>query len=167
MKKKFFVFLISITLVTNFSFAQNRTIGISSSIQDNQFGILLPLWLGDDFVLAPAFHLAYAQNVGTEYSLGLVPRFYFKTEKVAPYLGFKIGTMGNIPSANVDVDYDKAIYILAGIAFGAEYFLEEKFSFGVEAQGNCTYSDEDSNRFGNPGGFNFNTATMITATVYF
>jgi hypothetical protein len=53
------------------------------------------------------------------------------------------------------------------VAFGAEYFLSDSFSFGVEAQGNLTKSDENSSRFGNPGGVNFNTGAMVSATVYF
>jgi hypothetical protein len=40
-------------------------------------------------------------------------------------------------------------------------------SFGVEAQGNFTKSDKNSLRYGNPDGLNFNTATMISATIYF
>ena len=73
----------------------------------------------------------------------------------------------NKPSSDNEIDNDTKVDIILGIAFGAEYFLDEHFSIGVEAQGNLTQSDEKSIRFGNPDGTNFNTATMITATVYF
>ena len=43
-----------------------RSIGLSASLQGNQAGILLPIWLGDNFVLAPSLSFVYAQDQGTE-----------------------------------------------------------------------------------------------------
>ena len=57
--------------------------------------------------------------------------------------------------------------IIGGVALGGEYFLSDHFSFGVEAQANVTRSDNQSFRFGNPGGLTLNTATAVLATVYF
>lgn len=54
-----------------------------------------------------------------------------------------------------------------GIGVGGEYFLGDKFSVGVEAQLNATHSSKTSSRFGNPGGWNINTASAVLATVYF
>jgi hypothetical protein len=72
-----------------------------------------------------------------------------------------------IPSSENEIITKTQIDILGGLAFGGEYFLTDNFSFGVEAQGNLTKSDENSFRFGNPGKINFNTGTMISATIYF
>jgi hypothetical protein len=144
-----------------------RFIGLSGSIQGNQFGILIPMWLEERFVLAPAFDLKFAEGVGTDLSIGLVPRWYLNDEILAPYFGIKIGTIINIPSSKNEIDTDTKADIVGGIAFGAEYFFTDRFSLGVEAQGNFTKSDKKSNRFGNPDGINFNTATMVSATIYF
>jgi hypothetical protein len=53
------------------------------------------------------------------------------------------------------------------LAFGAEYFIDPRFSIGIELQGNATKSDKNSMRFGNPGNWNFNLATMVSANMYF
>ena len=167
MKKKFIPLGLVLFLLSNLSYSQSRiSIGLSGSVQSNQFGILLPIWLGEKFVLAPAFDLKFVDKTGTEFSFGLAPRFYFNHEKLAPYFGLKVGTIMNFPSSDNDIDA-KIFDILAGLAFGAEYFLTDRLSVGVEAQGNFTISDKDSDRFGNPGGLNFNTATMVSVTIYF
>lgn len=160
--------LLVLTLIVKHSFSQEvRFIGLSGSVQGSQFGILIPLWLEDRFVLAPAFEFKFGENIGTEFSLGLNPRWYLNDETITPYFGLKIGTIINIPSSKNEIDTDTKVDFVGGIAFGVEYFITERLSFGVEAQGNLTKSDKNSNRFGNPDGINFNTATMISATVYF
>ena len=167
--KKIIVFILFLTFLSSgYLFSQaERTIGLSGSIQSNQLGISLPIWLGEKFVLAPALDFEYAEKIGTDFSIGLAPRFYFKNEKLSPYFGLKLGTAINIPSSDNTIDEETKWDILGGVAFGAEYFLGDNFSVGVEAQGNFTKSDKNSNRFGNPDGLNFNTATMISATIYF
>lgn len=50
---------------------------------------------------------------------------------------------------------------------GGDYFLSPQFSLGVEAQFNFTISHENSQRFGNPDGTSFNTATAVNAAFYF
>jgi hypothetical protein len=144
-----------------------RILGLSGSIQENQFGIMLPVWISNDIVLAPVFDLKYAESIGTDFNLGLVSKFYFKNEKVSPYFGLRVGTAINLPSHDNEVETGNKIDLIGGPAFGAEYFFDEHFSFGIELQGNLTKSDEYSYRFGNPDGLNFNTATMIYASIYF
>lgn len=168
MKVKIFtVMFLIVSLSASLHSQDKKFIGISGSIQGNQYGILIPMWLGEKFVLAPAIDLKYAEGTGTDIGIGLSPRFYLKNDKTAPYFGLKIGALLNKPSSENEIDTDTKLDLLGGIAFGGEYFLAEKFSFGVELQGNFTKSDDKSNRFGNPGGLNFNTGTMISATLYF
>jgi len=148
-------------------FSQDKTkIGLSGSIQENQFGILIPFCIEEKFVLAPAFNVVYAEKVGSEFSIGLVPKYYIKKDKISPYLGLKLGAIINIPNSKI-LDFETKVDIVGGLAFGGEYFIDDNFSFGVEAQGNLTKSDKNSMRFGNADGINFNTATMIYATIYF
>jgi hypothetical protein len=168
MKKSIVLALFLAFLCPSHAFSQTgRKIGLSGSLQSGQLGISVPMWLGDKFVLAPAIDFAYAEKIGTDFSVGLASRFYFKHEKLSPYFGLKIGTSINIPSSESVIDKTSKFDLIGGLAFGAEYFIDDNFSLGVEAQGNFTKSDEDSDRFGNPGGLNFNTATMISATIYF
>lgn len=168
MKLKYLLLSLILLLVSISSYSQEpKKIGLSGSLQDNQFGILIPIWMGEKFVLAPAFDLKIAEKAGTDFAIALVPRFYFSKEKLSPYFGLKFGTFINKPYTENDVDPDTKLDILGGLAFGGEYFLSEHFSFGVEVQANLTKSDDNSYRFGNPGKINFNTGTMIAATVYF
>ena len=99
--------------------------------------------------------------------IGIVPKYYFKTEQVAPYAGLRAGAIFYNPADKNEINVTKTTDILVGGAFGADYFFFEKFSIGVELQGNFTISDENSFRFGNPGNVNFNTAAAVLVSVYF
>jgi hypothetical protein len=164
------ILLISMTFLfaCHMLYAQSELkYGLSGSVQGNQFGISVPMWLGEKFVLAPGFDLKFAETVGTDFSIGLAARFYSRVESLRPYFGLKAGTAVYIPSSDSEINTTTNVDILGGIAYGLEYFVTDNLSFGVEAQGNLTRSAKESNRYGNPGGINFNTATMISATIYF
>lgn len=145
--------------------ANVRTIGISASVQNNVYGINLPIWLSPKFVLAPSIGIDYAQSVGTDYTLGLMPKFYLKTEKLSPFVDFKIAAIFNSPETTTDKN--SKTDLLFGAGFGGEYFFNDNFSISAEFQGNLTSSDKFSSRFGNPGNINFNLATAVTVNIYF
>jgi len=164
MKRKSIVLIFILVLLTSYIYSQNTMkVGLSGSIQGSQFGILVPVWLAEKIVIAPAIEIIYAEKIGTDIGIGIAPRFYINKNKVSPYFGIKAGVYINMPAS----DNNKAIDYLFGGAFGGEYFVFENLSFGVEIQGNMTKSDENSYRFGNPEGITFNTGTMISATIYF
>jgi uncharacterized membrane protein (UPF0136 family) len=166
--KKVLIISLLFLLPGKMLYAQSEAkIGLSGTVQSNQFGISIPVWLGEMFVLAPGLDLKYAETVGTDFSFGLSARYYLKKEIVCPYLGLKAGTAFFMPSSDNPLNDKSKMDLLGGIAFGIEYFVADKLSFGIEAQGNFTKSDKRSNRFGNPDGLNFNTATMLSATAYF
>jgi hypothetical protein len=168
MKNKNFLILFVCLFTTTILFAQEKAkVGLSASIQDNSFGILIPIWFSNHFMLAPSFSVKSAQDIGTDFGVGVVPRFYFRKEKLSPYIGLKAGALISSPSSKNSTNTETVVDFATGIAFGAEYFLSDNFSFGVEAQGNLTKSAGNSDRFGNPGGINFNTGTMFLATIYF
>jgi hypothetical protein len=144
---------------------KTRTVGISASLQNNIYGINLPIWLHPKFVLAPSIGINYAQNIGTDYTIGLMPKFYLKTEKLSPFIDFKIAAIFNSPQTTNDTN--SKTDLLIGTGFGGEYFFNDNFSVSAEFQGNLTSSDKLSNRFGNPGNINFNLATVVTINVYF
>lgn len=135
--------------------------GFSASVQNNHFGVQVPIWLSESFTLAPNFGAAFTENRGGELQIGLVPKIYFKKQTVSPYLSFLIGTIIGMPE-HIDNTYD----FVFGISFGLEYFINKQFSLAIEGQINGTQSDDNSLRFNNPGSLNINTATGFSATIY-
>ncbi len=162
------IIFLGFLLSANMLFSQNTPrVGLSGTVQSDQFGISVPVWLSENFALAPSIGILYAEKVSTDFAIGLASRFYFSTEGLAPYFALNVGTAIKIPSDDNIMEEDIMVDFIFGLGYGAEYFISDHFSLGVEAQLNLTKSDENSNRFGNPGGVNINTATMITATIYF
>jgi hypothetical protein len=146
--------------------SKKRTVGISASLQNNVYGINIPIWLSQKFVLAPTFGINYAGTVGTDYTLGIMPKFYLKeAKKLASFIDFKVAGIFNAPQSSFDKN--SKTDLLIGVGFGGEYFFNDNFSIGAEFQGNLTSSDKNSNRFGNPGNVNFNLATAATINIYF
>lgn len=141
----------------------NKTFGISALIQESQYDIMLPVFISKSVVLAPAIGISSVSEAGTDLALGVVTRFYLNDKIVRPFLGGRIGILYFNPSSGRTSTTD----FVAGFLAGGEYFLNEGFSLGVEAQLNASVSDESSSRFGNPGGVNINTGAAVFATVYF
>ena len=164
------IFLLGISTTYSQDTSKGNSFGISALVQDSQFDILFPIFLSESAVIAPALGLIYASEVGSDISLGLVGRFYLNNKVVRPFLGGRAGAIFFSPSSSDDdggADPESTTDFLVGILAGGEYFLNESFSFGIEAQLNATISDENSSRFGNPGGTNINTGAAVFATVYF
>lgn len=166
MKKKLFtaifLFALSLTTLNAQSTAPAHSVGLSASIQSNQLEILLPIWTSNTFSIAPAFGAIWTEDTGADLALGIVPRFYFYREKFAPYIGAKAGILYAMPNEG-----DGVIDYILGLSGGGEYFLDDHFSLGVEAQLNIGKSDPKSGRFGAPDRISVNTASAIFATIYF
>lgn len=158
--------MLIILLLTGTLYSQetqnHRKFGLSASLQTDQMDIAVPIWIGDKTILAPALSILHVEDVGTDLGIGIVPKFYLRMNKVSPYVVLRAGTLFFLPKHS-----DNTFDWVAGAGFGADYFFDERFSIGVEAQLNMTISDKKSDRFGNPGGMNYNTATAIVASIYF
>ena len=140
----------SFCMMTQIAVSQDSTavrkVGISASLQDNQIDVLVPIWMGSQFSLSPVFGMIWTGGTGADLHIGIVPRFFLSTEKVAPYLGARLAVLQTLPAAGSGTtDW------LVGGAFGGEYFVDRHFSIGIESQLNLTISDVNSSRFGNPG----------------
>lgn len=158
--------LFSITLQAQLA-EEKHPVGISASLQNGQFGFLIPIWLSDQFSLAPSVNLSSASGVGSEYGIGIVPRYYFRRERVSPFVGLRAAALFTQPKDGNGFDPINTTDILVGGAFGADYFFDQQLAIGIELQANFTISDENSLRFNNPGGTNFNTASAIFLSIYF
>ena len=162
----FYSALVIVVISPTTIFAQDTTdnskFGLSASLQDNQFDIIIPYRYSKSIVFAPAFSFINIEDTGSDIGIGFIWRYYFKTKKVSPFLGTRFAALIASPD-NGDSTTD---YIF-GISFGGEYFLDDNFSFGLETQLNAAKSDESSMRFNTPDLLKINTATSIFATIYF
>jgi hypothetical protein len=138
-------------------------IGLSTAIQESQLDIMIPIWISDNAVLAPGINAVWIEDGGQDIGFGFNLRSYRDSrKKITPYFGGRFGAMLLMPDGGKTVtDY------LFGVMLGGEFFLVKQFSFGIEAQINATMSDEESSRFGNPGGLNINTGSAFIANIYF
>jgi hypothetical protein len=136
--------------------------GIAAGLSVTSTSINLVRWVSPRLALIPSASLLWVEDGGTDWGLGFGMRFYrHPRQAVYPYTTVGLGVLGLAPeSGDATTDY------LLGIGYGGEYFPAKMFSLGVEIQLNLTVSDDESYRFGNPGGANINTATMIYATLY-
>jgi hypothetical protein len=141
------------------------TKGLSAAVQESQLGIMMPFFLSDKFVLAPGVQFAYASKAGMDISFGLSTKAFFSDhDKIRPYWGLKAGISYYNPKASNTSNQSDFVF---GGAAGVEYFFSQNFSVGIEPQLNLTLSDDESDRFGNPGGTGINTATIVTVNIYF
>ncbi len=136
--------------------------GISTGIQSNQLDIMIPIWTNNYVVVIPSVSFVDIGGRQSDLGLGLMLRHNLKSEEVVPYIGVRVGMLYFSPDNNEAItDY------VFGLAFGGEYFIKDKFSFGIEAQLNMTKSNEFSSRFGNPDGTTLNTASVAFMSIYF
>ena len=170
MKKHYFTLFIILFLLSVIQCksqdTSHRIAGFSATIQNAQYGIMIPIWISKNISVAPALDFQWGDDIGTDYAVGIVPKFYVSTKRLAPYICIKGGFASFVP-AKGNHSQIRTLDWLAGLGLGAEYFIDPRFSFGVEIQGNFTKSDKNSLRFNNPGKWNFNLATMVSANVYF
>ena len=114
---------------------ETRKFGLTASIQTGQAEILVPIWVGDVTTIAPGFRFNFVENGSTfgtdliQLGLLIAPRFYIDMPRVAPYFTIRGGVLFNFIN-----DFDDFIDIFLGVGFGGEYFINPKFSLGVEAQ---------------------------------
>ncbi len=168
MKLNYIILITLLSLTVGNVNAQNsslddRTFGLTASIQNENLDFQLPIWLNQNLVIAPVTGLVYAQDFGMDLTLGMVLKSYFtNSQEAVPYVSFKSAAIFGIPDEG-----DTITDFIIGVGFGGEYFFNPKFSIGIEYQGNASISDEGSFRFGNAGNLNFNTATQLSASIYF
>lgn len=161
--KKYILLIIVLLASTKLIAQEDRSWGVTANIQSNQFEFLLPIWLSETTTISPSISFIAAQDAGSDISIGIIPKFYLSEPVDAvPFFSTRVGAVVGIPN-NGDTIMD----FIVGAGFGGEYFFKPKFSVGIELQGNLTISDEGSFRYGNPGNINFNTATALTASIFF
>lgn len=142
--------------------SEERKIGLSTSLLKEQMDISIPIFTSEYYVVAPSLKVIYVEDAGTEFGFGASVKRYFRNTKVAPFITGRASLFG-LESKTNDASW---LDFGFGFGLGADYFFDPNFSVGLEAQLNATFSDKNSNRFGNPGGTNLTTAMAVTASIY-
>jgi len=135
--------------------------GLSAILGSNQSDIAMPFWVGSKLVMMPAIGISYGENINTVISFGLAAKFFYNDDqKVRPYFSPKFLVFHNSPSQGIsNTDFG------VGVGLGAEYFLDTKFSLGLEAQLN--YIQARSISYINQSYKNINTGSVVFACFYF
>ncbi len=139
-----------------------RKVGISASFQGPQLDFTVPIWVNESNVIMPSLHVVSFEKSSTEIGFGFGYRRNIRAGTTVPYAGVRLGAFILLPD-----DGEGMADYFGGPFLGGEYFFNDVFSAGVEAQINITKSDKKSYRFGNPGNINVNTATSAYVTFYF
>jgi hypothetical protein len=161
-----FIFFAILFMNLNINYAQeinHGSWGISAAVNGTETDIVFPIWTDNSNYIAPAIGLTSIGSVNTDLSAAVVFHHYIEFDShFSPFYGFRGGAIFGMPKTGTSTTDG-----IAGLLAGGEYFFNEHFSMGVEAQLNFTFSDKNSGRFGNPGGTNINTGTLVYASVYF
>lgn len=145
---------------------ERHGVGIRAGIQTAQLGIQVPIWAGDSFTIAPMIGFSTASDSGSDLILGLAFRKYLNNNQASPFIGIQYNAaIASAPASIANVE--PLIDHIVGLLLGGDFFFSEQFSLGAEVQLNYTKSDDNSIRFGVPGGETFNTATGVNASFYF
>ena len=145
------------SLNSGYAQGETRKFGLTGSLQGGQTTILVPLWLGDRLTVAPGFSLMWVDGGTTNIGLQVTPRLYLDMNRVAPYISGTVGVMLNMPNIGGDTTN-----LILGIGLGGEYFINPKFSMGVEARLNGTILNISGGSVAS-----MTTATAVHANVYF
>ena len=155
----FLTLFFAITLLSTTAFAQERptqsTFGLTASIQGNQTNLQVPIWLNDNVTIAPIFGINHQQDNFTSINLGVTPRFY---QDMGSDFATYLGARGILQRTSPEVGPEDSDFLL-GATGGGEYFLNGRFSLGVEAQLNFLVNDNGSDRL--------STGAAVMGTYYF
>ena len=139
--------------------AQDREVqrkwGFSAYLQTTQAEILIPIWLSQRFVLAPIIAANYTENTATLLGLGAALRVYTYMARLAPYYGIRTQAYIAMPNGGTS-----STAYLIGLFYGGEFFLNQRFSLGIEPGVNLLIPP-------NSGPLSVSTSTMVTASVHF
>lgn len=132
-----------------------RSVGLGAYIQMSQPDFLIPLWVAPNLVVVPEIRFSNTENSKTDLGVGLALRIYSKIARIAPYFGVRGRADLTLPSGGGGSSTD----ITAGAFAGGEYFINNQFSFGIEAHLLAMIPDTGSRKI--------ETETKMLANIYF
>jgi hypothetical protein len=125
---------------SGFGVHQKDRIGLSTSLQNDQLDIMVPLWFQNGPVLVPSVSLAKESGKFVDYGIGFMARINLMSGDAVPYVGVRFGMIDREYShGGMTNDY------YYGPVGGGEYFLSQHFSLSVEADlGRLLVADDAS-----------------------
>ena len=133
-----------------------RKWGLGASLQSNQGAIFVPIWLSPTLMLAPNASLNYIENLSTTIGAGVWVKIFPRMARVAPFWGLGATTSTVIISGGGGSNTT----IVPAVFFGGEFFINQRFSFGVQPTVAVAIPP-------NSGPISINTLTLLYATVFF
>lgn len=141
--------------------------GLTGMISDSHLDILIPMFLNESFYVAPAFGYADVEDVGSEYSLGIMLRGYTFKNDIASFIGLTYSAIKYVPNKNNEFSSGESqLDYLIGPHLGLEKYFGPNFCIGIMGQVNFTKTDKNSYRLGYPDKSYVNTATSVYLTIY-
>jgi len=147
----------------------NVRVGLTASLTNPHLDIILPIYFGNTFSIAPAFGFASVEDIGSDVSLGFVMRSYQVKSSISKYVGLGLAMM----KSKSDVDsvfptsYETQTDLLVSPQVGVEKNFDSSFAIGISAQVNIVKPDKNSFRLGYPDKLLINTGTSLYATLFF
>ena len=134
----------------------NRKWGLGASLQGGQTAVFVPIWLSPTFMLAPTASLNYVENTSTTIGAGVFVKIFPHMARIAPFWGLGATTSTVIISGGGGSNTT----IIPAVFFGGEFFINQRFSFGVQPTVAVVIPP-------NSGPLQINTATLLYATIFF
>ncbi len=134
----------------------NRKWGLGATFQGGQTLIIVPVWLGQRFVLGPLLSATHTENVNLSINAGLATRIYPKMSRIAPFWGVAATANINKPQNGGN---SLTTWLLGGY-FGGEFFINHRFSFSIQPGIWASFPP-------NSGPITITTATFLFGTIYF
>ena len=130
--------------------------GLGATLQGGQTAIFVPIWLSPTFMLVPNASLNYIESTSTTVGAGLWVKIFPNMSRVAPFWGLGVTTSTLILSGGGGSNTT----IVPAAFFGGEFFINQRFSFGVQPTVAVAIPP-------NSGPISVNTLTLVYATVFF
>ncbi|MEJ5350869.1 MAG: outer membrane beta-barrel protein [Melioribacteraceae bacterium] len=179
MKKLTYFFAVALLLASTSLFAQDSNqgkfgLGIDGVDSPN---LLAKYYVSDEFatefmlgfdIYSPGGDAPRGQTkvTGTAFRVGLDGLYNFKVGKVTPYIGAEVLYQNMKEGGFFAVEPDAKSELFANLVLGAEYFIDNHFSFGIKHRigADIKFSrdipKEETDTY-------FKTSTQLTARFYF
>lgn len=133
---------------------EQGSFGLRASLV-GQTAIEAPYMLNESLSLAPYLGFASIQDVSTNFTIGVQPRFYTQTSgALVPYI---TGSLA-VDVTNMKPTDQTFTDILLGVGYGGEYFVSNNFSLSAQGGLNLVTGDSPTS---------FSTNARVSVSVYF
>lgn len=134
-----------------------RKWGIGATFQGGQTLFIVPIWLGQKFVVGPLVSATHTENVNLNINAGLATRIYPSMGRIAPFWG--VAAAASINKLQIGGATSTTTWTVGGY-FGGEFFINQRFSLSIQPGVWVVFPP-------NNGNVTITSATFLLGTVYF